>query len=96
MSWVQYSKLRKVAQPATWVYIENMDLQDYVDSFGRPALIPLAKKAGTTQMYLDQCRGNGLGKRSPSPKLVKRLVVASEGLLTPERLRPDIYGLEAA
>ena len=75
-----------------WWYIEDMDLQDYVESFGRPALIPLAKKAGTTQMYLDQCRGNGLGKRYPSPKLVKRLVVASEGFLTRESLRPDIYG----
>ena len=81
---------------AIWVYIENMDLQDYVNSLGRPALIPLADKAGTTQMYLDQCRGSGPGKRYPSPKLVKRLVVASEGLLTREHLRPDIYGLEAA
>ena len=68
-----------------------MDLQDYVDTFGRPALVGLAEKAGTTPGYLDQCRVRGPSGRKPSSDLVKSLVVASEGFLTREKLRPDIY-----
>lgn len=49
----------------------------------------VAKKAETTVAYLIQLAG---GHRKPSPDLARRLSIATEGKLTREGLRPDIYG----
>lgn len=49
----------------------------------------VAEKAETTVAYLWQLSG---GHRKASLEMAKRLQVATEGALTIEGLRPDIFG----
>jgi hypothetical protein len=52
-----------------------------------------ADASGTSLGYINLLSG---GFRRPSPDLVKRMVIASNGELTRESLRPDIYDEMAA
>lgn len=49
----------------------------------------VAKEAGTTVGYLIQLAG---GHRQPSPGLSRLLEQATEGKVTKEEMRPDIWG----
>lgn len=49
----------------------------------------LAKASGTASAYLYQIAA---GYRKPSPLLAQRIEAASNGLVTRQDLRPDVYG----
>ena len=65
-----------------------MNAREFLDEFGPDEAERVAKKAGTTLGYFRQWAYN---IRKPHPRLVKKVVRASDGRLTREALRPDIY-----
>lgn len=65
-----------------------MTLKKFFRKFGRAGELILAERVKTHPVYLYQCR---MAKRRPSPKLVQRLIKASDGVLTKHGLRPDIW-----
>jgi hypothetical protein len=71
----------------------GMNLAAYLDELTIQERLAFAAKANTTDGYLAQLKG---GHRIPSPRLARRLVNASNGRLSLERLRPDLWGPKAA
>lgn len=75
----------------------TMNLSDFLkNDEGRvdPAgslLAKLAKKAGTSPGYLYLI---ALGHKRAGPELARKIETASEGKVTKESLRPDIWGDE--
>lgn len=70
-----------------------MDIKIFWEQSTAGEKIALAKAVDTSVAYLGILAG---GHRKPSPKLVKRLIVA-DPRFTAVELRPDIYaGLQAA
>jgi DNA-binding transcriptional regulator YdaS (Cro superfamily) len=70
-----------------------MKLKAYLNSLSLAERRDLAKRAGTTENYLAQLKGQ---HRTPSTRLCHRLVRASAGRLTLAELRPDIWPRQAA
>ena len=66
-----------------------MNIKQFISAFGRDDLALIAKRAGTTLIYLSDQIANG--HRKPSPKLARKLTQASSGALTLSSLRPDIW-----
>ena len=71
----------------------NLTLSEYLDSLTPNDRRTFARRAKTTDGYLAQLKGHF---RTPSTALAKRLVAASEGKLSLELLRPDVWGPRAA
>lgn len=70
-----------------------MDAKQFLTSKERGRVEEVANKAGTSFAYLKQI---AYGCRNPSVKLCRKLVDASDGELTLEELRPDIFGSDTA
>ena len=66
-----------------------MDIPQFVKACGWDELEPIAIEAGTTLQYLRQL---ACGDRKPSWELTRKLEVASQGRLSRQKLRPDIWG----
>lgn len=67
-----------------------MTLRDYFNGLSKDERSDFAERAGTSVGYIWVLSG---GHRRPSPPLVIRLVIASNGRLSPEGLRPDLESL---
>ncbi len=72
-----------------------MTLRDYFNGLSKDERTEFAERAGTSIGYIWLLSG---AHRRPSPGLVMRLVIASNGQIIPEELRPDlksIFGIES-
>jgi DNA-binding transcriptional regulator YdaS (Cro superfamily) len=70
-----------------------MDLSEYIADTQRRA--QLARDLGTDPVYLWQLAKRWRNKR-PSPDMARRIEVATDGAVTKESLRPDIWVPEEA
>ena len=66
-----------------------MNLQHYFSEEPRGAKIEMARHLGITAEWLSKLIS---GKVQPSPALAKRIEEATQGLVTREDLRPDLFG----
>jgi len=66
-----------------------MDAKTFYDTFGSDETKRVSEAAGTTLEYFKQVMYNN---RKFGHKLAIDIVVASEGRMTRESLRPDIWG----
>jgi transcriptional regulator with XRE-family HTH domain len=66
-----------------------MNLRDYIKSLGPDGRKEYARRSGTTEAYLFQIAG---GHSKPSGQLTRRLAQESGFLVSPQELRPDIFG----
>ena len=69
-----------------------MDLKEFHEFFGEAEAERVAKDAGTNLAYYKQIMYLA---RQASPKLALRLERASNGRITRQSLRPDIFGIGA-
>lgn len=65
-----------------------MELRDYWLAMSTEDRQAFVDRAGTTISYMPLLTG---GHRRPSPELARKLVEASDGVLTLTALRPDIW-----
>lgn len=65
-----------------------MDLQTYISDRERKA--SLAKALATSPMYLWQLATRWKG-RKPSPEFAMKIEAATDGVVTRQELRPDIW-----
>ena len=70
-----------------------MELRDYLKILDPAAREALAAASATTLGYLYQLAG---GHRLPSAHLCNRLEAASDGQVTREELRPDLFLRQSA
>jgi DNA-binding transcriptional regulator YdaS (Cro superfamily) len=70
-----------------------MNIKDYLNTLTPDEREAFAVRAGTTDAYLQQLKG---GHSKPSTKLCHKLVAASNGALTLEELRPDVWVQQVA
>ena len=66
-----------------------MNLRHYFSEEPRGAKIEMARHLGITAEWLSKLIS---GKVQPSPALAKRIEEATQGLVTREDLRPDLFG----
>jgi DNA-binding transcriptional regulator YdaS (Cro superfamily) len=64
-----------------------MNLKNYLEDSLKKRKI-LAQKIGTDQMYLYQIAN---GYRNAGHKMARNIEIATDGLVTKEELRPDIF-----
>lgn len=65
-----------------------MDVKEFLRSTDKPERERVAKRANTTVAYLFQLSG---GFSRPSATMCLRLETASDGRMTREELRPDLF-----
>lgn len=70
-----------------------MNIKDYLNTLTPNQRNEFARRAGTKPSHLPQLKG---GHSKPSVKLSRELVEASNGALTLEELRPDVWGVQVA
>jgi len=70
-----------------------MDMRSYLLGVSPEKREEVAKEADTSVAYLFQLAG---GHRKASPDLARSIQSATNGAVTKEELRPDIWGEEAA
>ena len=68
-----------------------MDLRRYFLGLSAQEKRDFAARADTGKMYLHQLISAKSGRR-PSPRMCKKLHQASDGAVTLQELRPDIWG----
>ena len=65
-----------------------MDLLEFKKKYKSGRFNGVARRSGTTPDYLKQI---AYGYRKPSGVLARRIEKATEGMITREELRPDIF-----
>lgn len=65
-----------------------MDAKTFYETYGTAESERVAKEAGTSLGYFRLIVG---GHRKPGPAMVRRLVIASGGMMSREDLRPDWF-----
>lgn len=66
-----------------------MNLKDYFATRPYGAKVELARKIGVSKTWMSQLIS---GREKCSPMLANKIAEATEGLVTREDLRPDIFG----
>lgn len=70
--------------------MRRMNIRDFLSTLTPEQREAFATRAGTKASYFPQLMMDD--HRKPSVKLARRLVDASDGALTLEELRPDVWG----